>query len=154
MEAKKYYGKNLPEIEIKYKRGNFEKTKIGGSGEAAEVLRKVFNSDTIEYTEEVIILYLNSGNKTIGWVKHSSGGMVSSVVDVRTILVTALLSGANSMIISHNHPSGQLFPSEEDKRFTKRISEAGKILDISVLDHIILAGDDSGYYSFSDEGLL
>lgn len=154
METTKHYGKNLPEIQIKYKRGNFEKTRISTSGDAAEVFKKVFNSDTIEYTEEVIILYLNSAHKTIGWVKHSSGGMVSSVVDVRTVLSTALICGASALIIAHNHPSGQLFPSEEDKRFTKRISEAGKTLSISVLDHVILAGDDYGYFSFADEGLL
>lgn len=154
MEVKKSYSKMMPEIEIKYKRGEFEKVKISSSQEGADLLRKLFNEDRIEYTEEVIILYLNQGNKTIGWQKHSSGGMVCSVIDIRTILVTALGCGAMNIMVSHNHPSGQLYPSNEDKGFTKRLTEGCSAIGIKLLDHIILSGCDNGYYSFSDEGLL
>ena len=78
--------------------------------------------------------------------------MAGTVVDPKMIFKAALDEKASSIILCHNHPSGNTQPSEEDKKLTKKISEAGKVLEIAVLDHIIVA--HSGFFSFADEGLL
>jgi DNA repair protein RadC len=98
------------------------------------------------------VLYLNRANNTIAWSKISTGGMSATVVDIRVIFATALKVGAQAIILSHNHPGGQLKPSTQDLAMTKRIVEGGKILDINVLDHLIIT--DGGYLAFSDEGLV
>lgn len=143
---------NIPEIEIKYKSTKFEKTKIKSSKDAEECFRKMFNSDTIEYIESSIVIFLNRANKTIGWYKLSQGGINGTIMDQRILFAVALKCGASGIIISHNHPSGQLFPSNEDNIATNKIKEAGKILDITLIDHIIITED--GYYSYADNGNL
>jgi DNA repair protein RadC len=143
---------NIPEIEIKYKSTDIEKIKITSSKAAEECFRKMFNSDTIEYIESSIVIFLNRANKTIGWYKLSQGGISGTIMDQRIIFGVALKCGASGIIISHNHPSGQLNPSNEDNLITNKIKEAGKILDITLLDHIIITED--GYYSYADNGNL
>ena len=143
---------NIPEIEIKYKSTDIEKTKITSSKTAEECFRKMFNSDTIEYIESSIVIFLNRANKTIGWYKLSQGGINGTIMDQRIIFAVALKCGASGIIISHNHPSGQLLPSSEDNLITNKIKEAGKILDVTLLDHIIITED--GYYSYADNGSL
>jgi len=102
--------------------------------------------------EEFWIVMLNRANKIITRYNVSKGGLTGTVIDVRLILKKALEVYAASMIISHNHPSGNLSPSDADIKITKKIKEAGLIMDIPVLDHIIVT--DNGYFSFADEGLL
>lgn len=102
--------------------------------------------------EEFWILLLNTANRVIGKHMLSKGGRAGTVVDVKVLFEEALSYKATSLILSHNHPSGNLEPSEQDRSITKRIVQAGKLLDIKVLDHLIFA--NSGYYSFSDEGDL
>lgn len=102
--------------------------------------------------EEFHILYLNRRNVVLHHGVISKGGMSATVVDVRIILKEALALNAVSIILAHNHPSGNLQPSDQDNAMTKKIQDAAKIMDISVLDHIIVAG--SGYYSYADEGRL
>ena len=102
--------------------------------------------------EEFWVLYLNNANKVISKNQLSKGGMTGTVVDVRIIFKSALESGAVGIILCHNHPSGNLKPSEADIEITKKVKTAGKSLDIIVLDHIIVT--QNGYYSFSDEGIL
>ncbi|HLW06174.1 MAG TPA: DNA repair protein RadC [Marinilabiliaceae bacterium] len=102
--------------------------------------------------EEFWIIMLNRANKIITRYNVSKGGLTGTVIDVRLILKKALEVYAASMIISHNHPSGNLTPSDADIKITKKIKEAGTIMDIPVLDHIIVT--DNGYFSFADEGLL
>ena len=148
----KTYKANLPEIQIKYKSGDLKKVKITSSDNAAEILREMFNADTLEYSEEFIVVYLNRANNTIGWQKISSGGMNGTVCDKRMIFATALKVAAHSVLLAHNHPSGQRKPSTADINLTKDIVEAGKFLDISVLDHIILT--DVSHFSFLDDGLI
>ena len=143
----------MPEIILKYKKGDTKKVKIASSQDCFEVFMEFYDQDTIELNESVMVLYLNSGNNTIGWQKHSSGGMTQTVVDVRLIMATALQCGASSLILSHNHPSGQLRPSQEDEAITKRVKQACEALSITLLDHIIVT-PESGYYSFSDEGKI
>lgn len=150
----KEYKSPMPEITIKYKSGQYKKTKIGSSSDSVTVFREVFNSDTIEYTEELCVLFLNGAHNTIGWTKHSSGGICQTVVDIKVILTQALLCGASAIIIAHNHPSGDMYPSREDDHMTKRLKAACETIDLRFLDHVILSGADNLYYSYADEGKI
>jgi len=98
------------------------------------------------------LLCLDRSNRVIGYRKIGQGGVSGCVVDPKIIFSIALACGASSIMIAHNHPSGQLKPSEADVTLTKKIKEAGRMLDITVLDHIIITSD--GYMSFADEGQL
>lgn len=147
---------NIPEIKISV---SFDKNlkkselmKISSSRDAYEIFKRVFNADTFDWCEEVIMLCVNNSNKVVGFHKVSSGGMTGTVIDVRMIFTTALKSLATGIIIAHNHPSGTLIPSEADKAITKKIKEAGRFLDINILDHLIIT--DENYFSFGDEGIL
>lgn len=102
--------------------------------------------------EEFWILLLNRSNTIISKQKISSGGVSGTVADPKIIFKIALEHLASSIILIHNHPSGNLKPSEADLRLTKKLSESGTLLDIPVLDHLILT--DSSYFSFADEGIL
>lgn len=111
-----------------------------------------WNSDTIEFFEQFKILLLNQSNKVLGIYEVSSGGISGTVVDLRMIFAAALKANAVSLIMVHNHPSGQTRPSEADKQITRKVKEAGSILDIKLLDHLIITPES--YYSFADEGAL
>ena len=102
--------------------------------------------------EEFWVLYLNNSNKVMYKAQISKGGITGTVVDTRIIYKTALEHGATSIILVHNHPSGTLVASEADKQITRKLKEAGKHLDIPVLDHVIVT--EKSYYSFADEGIL
>ena len=102
--------------------------------------------------EEFWILLLNRSNRFIGRVCISTGGVSGTVVDAKVIFKKAIESLASSVILCHNHPSGNLRPSQADIDITRKLKRAGESLDIAVLDHLIIA--DSGYYSFADEGKL
>ncbi len=86
------------------------------------------------------------------WIRTSIGGIAATVVDIRVIFAAALLSGASAIILAHNHPSGNLEPSFDDKKVTKKLVEAGKALDIKVFDHIIVTAD--GYTSMADKSMM
>lgn len=104
------------------------------------------------YHEEFWILLLNRANKIIDKQNISKGGLAATVVDVRLVMKLALEKTASAIILCHNHPSGNLQPSNEDILITKKLQESGEILDIPVLDHIIIS--DNSFYSFADEGIL
>lgn len=148
----KTYKSEMPEITLKYKSGNIKKVKIISSNDVFELSKKMFNQDTLELTEEFICIYLNRQNNSIGWFRLSKGGITSAIVDIRIIYATALQCGATSLIIMHNHPSGNIQPSTEDVNLTKKVNAAGEVLDIKLLDHIIVTTDK--YYSFADEGII
>jgi DNA repair protein RadC len=99
-----------------------------------------------------MIMLLNRANRVIGVYKVSNGGLTGTVADIRLIFVAALKAAAGSIILAHNHPSGNLNPSGEDSRLTQKIKDAGKLLDIQVLDHLILSKE--GYFSFADQGMI
>ena len=143
---------NLAEIEIKYSTRvkPSEMDKIVTSNEAYEILKKIYPN--LEHREYFYMLCLNRNNKVLGYSLISMGGLSSTVVDVRIIFQTALKASACSIILSHNHPSGNLTPSEADKDINKKIKEAGRLLDIPVLDHLILTPET--FLSFADEGLM
>jgi len=113
----------------------------------------IFNPLLADLThEEFWLLYLNRSNKILSRHKISQGGISGTITDVRLILKKALELLASSIIICHNHPSGNLDPSEADTRITHKIKEAATCFDISLLDHIIVT--DNGYYSYADNGAL
>lgn len=102
--------------------------------------------------EEFWVMFCNRSNKIIDVIKLSQGGLAGTVVDVRLIMKSALEKLASSIVLCHNHPSGNLEPSAEDKKITQKVADAAKLLDIKLLDHLIIALDK--YFSFNDGGLI
>lgn len=102
--------------------------------------------------EELWIVFLNRSNRVIAKEKISHGGETGTITDIRIIMRKAIGHHAQGLIVSHNHPSGNLNPSESDRSVTKKIKEAAAIFDIQLLDHIIIAGNE--HYSFADNGIL
>ena len=102
--------------------------------------------------EEFWVLYLNNANKILFKAQLSKGGMTETLVDVRIVFKIAFEQNAAAIILVHNHPSGKLQPSDADIKLTKKIQNAGKQLDIPILDHIIVT--EHAYFSFIDEGIL
>lgn len=111
-----------------------------------------WNSSTIEFQEEFKILLLDRNNHVLGIYTASKGGVNSTIVDPKIIFSVALKCHASSLILAHNHPSGNLKPSEPDKKLTEKLINAGKLLEIEILDHLILVKDN--YFSFADEGII
>ncbi len=102
----------------------------------------------IEVQEHFIALYLNQANKIIGYYHHSTGAINATLVDVEIVAAVALKTLAKSVVISHNHPSGNLSPSEADRSLTRRLKEALKLFDITLIDHLVIT--QNGYYSFAE----
>lgn len=126
-----------------------EKIQITDSADTYKVLQPHLGD---LQTEEFWVVFLNQSNRVLGKSKLSSGGINQSVVDVRILFKNALEHVATGIIIAHNHPSGNLKPSQEDLKITKQIGEGGKILNIQLIDHLIIA--QNSYLSFADENLL
>ncbi len=126
-----------------------EKAVIRNSQSAFEIMQPRLGS--LEH-EEFWIIILNRAHKVLNNVKISQGGLTGTVIDTRIILKHALDKKATALIISHNHPSGNIKPSEADIGITKKIRDAAELMDINLLDHIIIA--DHKYFSFADEGLV
>ena len=126
-----------------------DKLVIKSSSDIAQYLKALLK----DYTYEVFaVLFLNQANKVNHFEIISRGGITGTVADPRIILKKALEHGATSIVLSHNHPSGNLKPSRADEELTKKITEAAKFFDIKVIDHIIVS--EEGYYSFADGGIL
>jgi DNA repair protein RadC len=104
--------------------------------------------------EHFVVLLLNQKNRVVGVNTVSIGSLTASVVHPREVFKPAILSNAAAIILAHNHPSGAPQPSQEDRVLTVRLVAAGKLLGISVLDHVIIGDGTSAYFSFADEGLL
>jgi DNA repair protein RadC len=142
----------LSEIQVSYKPGLISSKIISDSNAAFDILKKLFPQDTICLQEQFVVLYLNRANKVLGSYQLSKGGLTGTVADVRLILSVALKTLASGLILAHNHPSGNLKPSEADIGLTKKIKQSAKLMDIELLDHIIISSE--GYYSFIDDGVL
>jgi len=128
---------------------NPDKAKITGSNDCAELFFPLLGD--LDH-EEFWILLLNRHNKVIDRFMASKGGITGTVIDVRSIMKIALDKLATSMILCHNHPSGNLSPSDADQQITQKLKKKKKIVDIQVLDHLIIT--QKKYYSFADEGML
>jgi len=143
--------KTLEMISLKKDPTNFERIKINSSNDSANYIRQ-FYGDDLEIFESFFILLLNRQNKTIGYAKISQGGVAGTVVDAKIIIKYIVDTLASSVILCHNHPSGNLTPSTQDLEITKKLSHAAKLVDSQVIDHIILTPDS--YYSFADNGII
>lgn len=128
-----------------------KRVKVHRSQDAYEYLKNCW-SPNINLLEEFVVLFLNRSSEIVGHYLVGKGGMNACIVDPRIVFSAALTAMANGIILSHNHPSGQIKPSDNDIRLTRKLKEGAMILDISLLDHIILG--DNTYFSFADEGLL
>jgi len=146
--------KSITEIKLSYhpKTPPYERPVVRCSQDAYELFISQWNVDSIALLEEFKVIYLNRANRVLGICHLSSGGLSGTVVDHRIILATALKCLATTIILAHNHPSGNLMPSGSDERVTERIATASRFHDISLSDHLIISPE--GYFSFADEGKL
>lgn len=127
-----------------------ERPFIGDSSKAYEILKQHWDEGLMQFIEQFKIILLSTSNRVLGIFEVSTGGINGVLVDQRVIFAAALKANACQIILSHNHPSGNLKPSIVDLQLTKNLVECGKIMNIKVIEHIIITVD--GYYSFCDEG--
>ena len=143
---------SFPQISVNYKDADAAKrTMVNSSRVSYDIFKEAYD-ECMQHHEECWVMFLNQANRLLGLSCISKCGISQTVVDVRIIMQTALLAHASGIILSHNHPSGNLQPSKQDDVLTERLSKATKLFDIQLLDHLIVS--DSGYYSYSDEGRL
>ena len=142
------------EVELVYKTKvkASERPKVTSSKDIYIILKQVWDENKIDMLEEFKVIFLNRANRVTGVYDASSGGITGTVADPRLILASAIKSLSVSIVLSHNHPSGNLKPSRADEELTLKIKEAASYHDIKVLDHIIISSE--GYYSFADEVLI
>lgn len=143
--------KKAVEYSLKAEKKEFSIEKIRTSNDAVRFSRKFYHDDISIY-ESSFILLLNHVSNVIGYAKISQGGLCSTVVDIRIVAKYAIDCLASSVILVHNHPSGNVSPSAEDTRLSTRLKEGLRILDINFLDSIIIAEDN--YTSMADEGMI
>lgn len=144
----------VSEVELVYKLKvkAVHRPQIKNSQDAYALLMTIWNAGTIELREEFKVLFLNTANRVLGVYKLSLGGVTGTVADPRLLFAAAVKANASSLMIAHNHPSGNLKPSQADKELTQKIAGGAKLLDMKLLDHLVITTD--GYFSFADEGLL
>jgi len=145
---------NVAEVELIYKSKvkASERPQIVSSKDAYNILMELWDENKVEFVEQFKVLFLNRANKVIGAYDVSSGGITGTVADPKIIFVAALKANCTGIVISHNHPSGNLKPSRQDEELTQKIKQAGQLLDLTLLDHLIVTLE--GYFSFADEGLV
>jgi len=129
------------------------RVQIKTSQDAFKVFWEHWDKDTIEHHEEFKIMLLNNKNMVLGIADVSKGGITSTIIDPRIVFQYALKAHATGIILAHNHPSSNPTPSEADAAITKKLSEAGNVMDVKVLDHLVICANNS-YYSLADEGRL
>ena len=145
---------NIAEVQLIYKTkiSPSDRPKITRCKDSYELLRQTWNYDTIEFREEMRVLLLNKAHRVLGIYTVSTGGVSGTVADPKLIFTAALKSNSSAIILCHNHPSGNTQPSEADIKLTRKCKEAGELLEINLLDHLIITAD--AYYSFLDSGLI
>lgn len=145
----------VSEVELRYrtevKPG--DRAQIKSSKDAYKLFFDSWNKNTLEFIEEFKVMLLNRANRVLGIASLSKGSTTGSIVDVKVILQYAIKANASSIIIAHNHPSGTSEPSDSDRKITKRIYDAGNLVDIKLLDHIIVLPIE-GFLSFADAGFI
>lgn len=142
---------NISQIEANFTPTKLQAEPISSPDDSYKILKSVW-TNKMEYIEEFVILLLNFQLQPIGYVKISQGGIDSTLVDSRVIFQIALVAGATGIILSHNHPSGSLKPSQGDIELTRKLVNIGHLLAILVHDHLIITSE--GYTSFRAEGLI
>jgi len=144
----------VSEVELIYRSKVMAKDrpKITDSKTAYEILLQSWDENKIELQEQFKILLLNTANRCLGIAEIGTGGLTSCTADPRLIFSIALKGKASGIILAHNHPSGNLQPSQADLELTKKIINGAKLLDVKILDHLIITSEE--YKSFSDDALL
>jgi DNA repair protein RadC len=145
---------SVTEIAITYKSKvkSTDRPRISGSSDAEKIFRPIF-SPFIEHHEAMYAMYLNRGNKVLGCLQIGVGGVAGVAADPKIVFQGALKVHASGIILAHNHPSGNTAASQADIELTRKVKEAGKFLEIQLLDHIIVLPGEK-YFSFADEGML
>jgi len=144
----------VAEVQVSY-RPNFkpsERPRITGSKDSFNIFLNQWDHSKLEYVEQFKIMLLNRANRVIGVMDVSTGGMAGTLADPKVIFAAALKCSSSGIILAHNHPSGNLKPSQADINLTRKLKDGGALLDIAILDHLIITAE--GYFSFADEGLL
>jgi DNA repair protein RadC len=144
---------SLAELKVSYKRRekNPASPIINSEMRCESYLRSVWQAETIELREEVLLVCLNTALGVLGWVRVAEGGMSTATIDPRIIFGVALATASSGIILAHNHPSGNVDPSEEDDRVTRELAKAGKLLNIRFVDHMILTRHSSYSYAGSTD---
>jgi DNA repair protein RadC len=130
-----------------------ERLQVKCSKDAFDIFMENWDLDSIEHIEEFKLMLLTRSNRILGIASISKGGISGTVTDVRIILQYAIKANASGIIICHNHPSGNLNPSESDLTITRKIKESGNVMDLQLLDHLIIVPEGK-YYSMGDEGIV
>lgn len=152
IQSKSLYRVSEIGIHYKYRTPYRDRIQVNKSSIAYEILKFAWDQNKIELLEQFKILLVDNRNSCIGIVDIASGSINACIVDPRLLFSAALKSKASGIILSHNHPSGNVLPSENDKKLTKKISQGGEILNIAILDHLIISPHN--YYSFTDSGIM
>ncbi len=140
-------------LELVKEPSNILGCKIKRSEDIYDFLKQIYNPKTIDLKESFFVVLLNRANNVIGYSEISQGGVAGTVVDNKILFSTILKTTmACAIVLTHNHPSGQLQPSGADLKITRTIKQIGDLLEITVLDHVIMTSD--GYYSMADSGDL
>ena len=144
----------VAEIELIYKTTvkPSQRPQLKTSQDCYEVLKFTWDENKIEFVEQFKVILLNKAQRVLGIYEMSTGGVSGTVADPRLIFIAALKANAVNIVLSHNHPSGNLQPSKADEELTYKIKQCGILLEIKVLDHIIISSE--GYFSFADEGYI
>ncbi len=144
----------VSEVQLSYRSKVSAKDRpmVRNSQDTYDILMQIWDQDTLELAESFKVLFLNRANRVMGVYSLSHGGMTGTVADPKLVFIAALKAAACNIILAHNHPSGNLTPSAADISLTEKMVQAGKFLDINVLDHLIVTTD--GYLSFADDGLM
>ena len=138
---------NVPEIQVSYSRdGRPFLGKISSYDDMSKFLRSTYDPNIVELQEQTVVLYLGPSNEIIGYYRHSKGGITTVTADLRIIMATALKCGCVALLISHNHPSGNLRPSDEDLKLTNHLKKLAETHSLLLVDHIIIT--KNSFYSF------
>ena len=151
MEQMKIYKDFVGELKAVYRRSEIPSVKVTSSQHAVDFMRPYFD-ECMDDHEEIKVLHLSRSNGVVNVHHVSSGSDSQSIVPVKDIMRNAILIKTSGIILFHNHPSGNLQPSSADKGITQKLKEACKLMDISLLDHIILTRE--WFFSFQDEGIF
>ena len=146
--------KTVAEVELIYKSKvkPSERPQIKSSKDCYQLMTQTWDENKIDFVEQFKVLLLNRANRVLGIYEASTGGLDGTVADPRLIFTAALKANAVCIMLCHNHPSGNLKPSRQDELLTQKVKQAGQLLEITLLDHLII--NTEGFYSFADEGLL
>jgi DNA repair protein RadC len=149
----------LAELKITYKRRRDTRHGDGARRDvlrmpvhAQEYLRSVWDEGTLDLREEFVMLCLDASLAVLGWVRLHAGGLDCSTIDPRLVFGVALQTASAAILVAHNHPSGNLEPSEQDVAVTRRLAEGAKLLGLRFVDHVIVGR--SGCFSFAESGML